>query len=69
MLLALVARTLVAGAYLVALLFHGTFNVVATLVGLAMVLIWAAPLLRDRIRRRRADQVLKTTPAMPIRGL
>ena len=69
MLLALVARTLVAGTYLGALLFHGTFNVVAVLVGLAMVLIWAAPVLRDRIRRRRAEQLLKTTPAMPIRGL
>jgi hypothetical protein len=69
MLLALVARTLVAGAYLVALLFRGTFNAVAALVGLAMVLIWAAPLLRDRIRRRRAEQALRTTPAMPIRGL
>jgi hypothetical protein len=69
MLLALVARTLVAGAYLMALLFHGTLNALALLVGLAMVLIWAAPLLRDRIRRRRAEQVLNTTPAMPIRGL
>ena len=69
MLLAFVARTLVAGTYLVALLFHGSFNPVATLAGLTMVLIWAAPLLRDRIRRRRAEQLLKTTPAMPIRGL
>jgi hypothetical protein len=69
MLLALVARTLVAGAYLTALLFHGTFNTLATLVGLAMVLIWAAPLVRDAIRRRREEQVLNTTRAVPIRGL
>ena len=53
MLLALVLRSLVAGAYLTALVFHGTFDTVALLVGLAMVLIWAAPLARDAVRRRR----------------
>ncbi len=53
MLLALVLRSLVAGAYLTALVFHGTFDTVALLVGLAMVLIWAAPLARDTVRRRR----------------
>ncbi len=53
MLLALVLRSLVAGAYLTALVFHGTFDAVALLVGLAMLLIWAAPLARDAVRRRR----------------
>ena len=52
MLLALVLRSLVAGAYLTALVFHGTFDIVALLVGFAMVLIWAAPLVRDALRRR-----------------
>ena len=52
MLLALVLRSLVAGAYLTALVFHGTFDTVALLVALAMVLIWAAPLVRDALRRR-----------------
>ncbi len=55
MLLALVARTIVAAAYLVALLFHGTFDTVALLAGLSMVLIWAAPLVRDAIRRRHRE--------------
>ncbi len=53
MLLAFVLRSLVAGAYLTALVFHGTFDAVALLVALAMVLIWAAPLARDAVRRRR----------------
>ncbi len=54
MLLALVLRSLVTGAYLVALVFHGTFDAVATLVAMAIVLIWAAPLVRDAGRRRHA---------------
>ena len=57
MLLALVLRSLVAGAYLTALVFHGTFDAVALLVGLAMLLIWAAPLARDAVRRRRQRRV------------
>ena len=52
MLLALVLRSLVAGAYLTALMFQGTFDTIVLLVGLAMVMIWAAPLVRDAARRR-----------------
>ena len=67
MLIALVIRSLVAGAYLTALLFHGTFNTVAALAGLAMVLIWAAPLVRDTLRRRDTE-LLKAPGAVPMKG-
>lgn len=67
MLLALVLRSLVAGAYLGALVIHASFGAVAVLVGLAMVLIWAAPLIRDTLRRR-GDELLKAPGAVPIKG-
>ena len=56
MLLALVLRSLVAGAYLLALAFHGAFTAVAAVVALAILLIWAAPLVRDAARRRHAQR-------------
>jgi hypothetical protein len=65
MLLALVLRSLVAGAYLTALAFHGTFDAVATLAGLAIVAIWAAPLVRDTVRRRNS-QLLKAAGPVPM---
>jgi Co/Zn/Cd efflux system component len=55
MLIALVSRSLVVGAYLVALLFQGRFDTLAGLVALGVVLVWAAPMARDAVRRRHAD--------------
>jgi Flp pilus assembly protein TadB len=56
MLPALILRSVVPGAYLTALVFHGVATLVAALVAVAMVLIWAAPLARDAVRRRRERQ-------------
>ncbi len=55
MLLALILRSLVAGAYLVALTVHGA-DARAALVAAAVVLIWAAALVRDALRRRRHER-------------
>jgi hypothetical protein len=52
MLFALVTRTVVAGAYLVGLLWHGLFDTLAALLAAAVVLIWAVPLIRSAIRPR-----------------
>ena len=60
MLLALIMRSLVAGAYLVALTMHGAFDAVVALVAVAVVLIWAAPLIRDAICRRRHERQRST---------
>jgi hypothetical protein len=45
--IALVARTLIVGAYLLAVGFHGRLDTVAGLVAAAVVAVWAAPLIRD----------------------
>jgi hypothetical protein len=47
--IALVARTLVVVAYLLALAFGGRLDTGAGLVAVAVVAIWAAPLIRDGV--------------------
>jgi hypothetical protein len=64
----LVLRSLVAGTYLAALVVHGSFSALAAVVAAAMVLIWAAPLVRDAARRRSAGDVLTTAGAAPVNG-
>jgi Co/Zn/Cd efflux system component len=51
MLLAILTRTVIAGAYLMGLLWHGLFDTLAALLAAAVVLIWAAPLIRSALRR------------------
>jgi hypothetical protein len=52
---ALLTRSVVVAGYLLGLLIHGGVNLRAGLLALAIVAVWAAPLLRDRFIRR-ADQ-------------
>ncbi|HET6530524.1 MAG TPA: hypothetical protein VFH03_07905 [Actinoplanes sp.] len=52
MLFALVTRTVIAGAYLMGLLWPGLFDTLAALLAAAVVLIWAAPLIRSVMRPR-----------------
>jgi hypothetical protein len=67
MLSALALRSLVAGAYLLALLVNGSFDAVAAVLAPAILLIWAAPLIRDTIRRRHTE-LLKAPGAVPMKG-
>jgi hypothetical protein len=45
---ALAARTLIVGAYLLALAFNGRFDTAAGLIAVAVVGVWVISLLRDR---------------------
>jgi hypothetical protein len=54
MLIALAARTAVVAAYLIALVLHGRAGAASGTLALAVVLVWGAPLLRDRLRRSAA---------------
>jgi hypothetical protein len=49
---AFLARTLVVGGYLVAMLLNGRFDAVVAVLVLGVALVWAAPLLRDAWCRR-----------------
>jgi hypothetical protein len=51
MLFALVTRTLIAGAYLMGVLWHGLFDTLAALLAVAVVLMWTVPLVRSAMRR------------------
>jgi hypothetical protein len=51
---AFLARTLVAGGYLTALLVHGRFDPSVAVLAVSVLLVWAAPLLRDAWCRRHA---------------
>jgi Co/Zn/Cd efflux system component len=50
--ISLLSRTTIVAAYLVALLLHGRADTVAGLLAVAIVAVWAAPLLRDGRPRR-----------------
>lgn len=49
----LILRSIVAGAYLVALTLNGRFDLLTGLLALGMVLVWAVPQLRQVADRRR----------------
>ncbi|MCA2213221.1 hypothetical protein [Jidongwangia harbinensis] len=49
---AFLARTVVAGGYLVAMLLNGRFDAVVAVLACGVALVWAAPLLRDAWCRR-----------------
>jgi hypothetical protein len=51
---AFLARTLVAGGYLTAMLANGHFDAVVAVLALGLALVWAAPLARDVWCRRHA---------------
>ena len=51
---AFLARTLVVGGYLTAMLANGRFDAVVAVLALSVVLVWAAPLIRDAWCRRHA---------------
>jgi hypothetical protein len=51
MLFALVTRTLIAGAYLMGVLWHGLFDTLAALLAVTVVLMWTVPLVRSAMRR------------------
>ena len=53
MLVAFAVRTGLAGAYLTALMVHGSLDTFAALLAVAVVLIWAAPVVRTAARRHR----------------
>jgi hypothetical protein len=50
--IALLTRTAVVAAYLLALLVNGRADLATGLLAAAVVAVWAMPLLRDRMRRR-----------------
>jgi hypothetical protein len=49
---ALVARTVIALAYLIALLLNGRAEPMTGMIAAAVLAVWAVPLLRDRILAR-----------------
>lgn len=49
----MILRSIVAGAYLVALTLNGKFDLLTALLALGMVLVWAVPQLRRMADRRR----------------
>lgn len=51
---AFLARTLIAGGYLLAVVQHGRFDVVTVLLVAAVAAVWAAPPVRDAWCRRHA---------------
>jgi hypothetical protein len=51
----LILRSIVAGAYLVALTLNGRFDLLTALLALGMVLVWAVPQLRRMADRRRTS--------------
>jgi hypothetical protein len=53
----LILRTVVAGAYLTALLLHGQYDLRVALVVCGIVLIWLAPLARARALSRHRPAV------------
>jgi hypothetical protein len=50
--ISLLSRTVVVAAYLLALLLHGRADIVTGILAVAVVAVWATPLLRD-VRPRR----------------
>ncbi len=59
---ALIGRSIVAATYLVALAVNGTLTDAAGLPALALVLLWSAPLLRQRARRQAGQRVRTGRP-------
>ena len=54
MLAALLIRTVIVAAYLLALLFHGRADLSTGLLAGAVLAVWVVPLIRDRMTRRSA---------------
>jgi hypothetical protein len=52
MLIAMLTRTVVLAAYLLALLLNGSADRLSGLVAAAVIAVWVASLLRDRMLRR-----------------
>jgi hypothetical protein len=50
--IALVIRTLILGMWLAGLVWHGDFSAETVLLTTGIVVVWAAPLLRDSARHR-----------------
>jgi hypothetical protein len=50
--IALLARSAIALAYLTALLVHGRAELLTAIVAVAVLAVWAVPLLRDRLVAR-----------------
>jgi hypothetical protein len=51
---AFLARTLIVGGYLVAVVLNGRFDAVVAVLVAGVALVWAAPLIRDAWCRRHA---------------